>query len=43
METKKKLDMWTILSFTVLGLFALFLLYPLWGLLRQSVVSPKGK
>ena len=43
METKKKLDMWTILSFTVLGLFALFLLYPLWGLLRQSVVSPKGQ
>ena len=43
MGNKKKFDMWTVLSFTVLGLFVLFLLYPLWGLLRQAVVSPKGQ
>lgn len=43
MGTKKKVDMWTILSFSVLGLFVLFLLYPLWGLLRQAVLSPRGE
>ena len=35
--------MWTILSFSVLGLFGLFLLYPLWGLLRQAVLSSGGE
>ncbi|NMB20828.1 MAG: iron ABC transporter permease, partial [Firmicutes bacterium] len=42
MGNKKRIDMWTALSFTVLALFVLFLLYPLWGLLRQAVVGPRG-
>lgn len=35
--------MWTVVSLTLLGLFALFLLYPLWGLLRQSVLNAQGE
>ncbi|MDO4755750.1 MAG: iron ABC transporter permease [Parabacteroides sp.] len=35
---KKKWDIWKIISLSVLGLYALFLLYPLFELLKQSVV-----
>ena len=43
MGAKRRFDMWTVVSLTLLGLFALFLLYPLWGLLRQSVLNAQGE
>lgn len=38
MKKTKKLDMWTVLSFVILLCYAVFLLYPMLNLLRQSVV-----
>ena len=35
--TKKKFDIWTVISLAILGLYGLFLLYPLFRLLLESV------
>lgn len=43
MGAKRRFDIWTVVSLATLGFFALFLLYPLWGLLRQSVLNPQGQ
>ena len=42
MKKTKKLDMWTVLSFVILLCYAVFLLYPMLNLLRQSVVTIDG-
>ena len=42
MKKTKKLDMWTVLSFVILLCYAVFLLYPMLNLLRQSVVTTDG-
>ena len=42
MKKTKKLDMWTVLSFVILLCYAVFLLYPMLNLLRQSVVTTNG-
>lgn len=39
----KRRDMWLVLSFVLLGMFVLFLVYPLLGLMRQSVLNPQGQ
>ncbi len=39
---KKKLDMWSGVTVLFLVLFALFLIYPLLGILQQSVISKEG-
>ncbi len=36
---KKRMDIWTILSLTILALYALFLIYPLFRLLVESVTK----
>ncbi len=38
---QRKLDAWIIISLAALLLFTVFLLYPLFGILRQSVVDAK--
>jgi len=43
MQAKRRFDLWTVVSLVTLGFFVLFLLYPLWGLLRQSVFNAKGE
>ena len=37
MATKKKFEIWTVASLALLAMFAIFLLWPLVGLLKQSV------
>lgn len=39
MRTRKKFDVWTIVSLVLLALFALFLIYPLVNLLRESIFT----
>jgi len=39
---RRKFDMWSALTILFLGLFGLFLLYPLFGILKQSVMSDEG-
>lgn len=39
MRTRKKIDVWTFVSIGLLILFAVFLIYPLINLLRESVFS----
>ena len=36
-STKKKFDIWTVISLLILGLYGLFLLYPLFRLLLESI------
>lgn len=43
MEKTRRFDMWSVLSILLLGMFVLFLIYPMLGLLRQSVLNPQGK
>lgn len=38
---KKKMDVWSLVTLLVLGLYGLFLIYPLMNLLLQSVVDKK--
>ena len=38
----KKFELWTLISVLLLGTFILFLVYPMFGLLKQSVVTPEG-
>ena len=42
-RVKPKKDVWTIISLSILFLFALFMIYPLVMLLRNSAVDPSGK
>lgn len=43
MITKRKgLDVWSWMTIILLALFALFLVYPMLGILKQSVVAPDG-
>ncbi len=39
---QKKLDMWSGVTILFLVLFALFLIYPLFGILQQAVISKEG-
>lgn len=40
---KKKRDAWLIVSLVLLASFLLFLVYPMFGLLKQAVISPEGQ
>ena len=42
MKNRKKLDLWKGISIFLLGLFLLFLVYPMFGLLKQAVITPEG-
>ena len=43
MKTKKKFEVWTVVSLVLLASFLLFLVYPMFGLLKQSVITPEGQ
>ena len=38
----KKMEVWTVITFLFLGLFLLFLIYPMFGILRQAVLDVNG-
>ena len=40
---KKKFELWTVVSLVLLATFLLFLVYPMFGLLKQSVITPEGQ
>ena len=40
---KKKYEIWSVVTWVLLGLFALFLVYPLFGILKQSVFNSEGR
>jgi len=40
---KKKFELWTVVSLVLLALFLLFLVYPMFGLLKQSVMNEDGQ
>lgn len=40
---KKKFEVWTVVSVVLLAAFLLFLVYPMFGLLKQAVITPEGK
>jgi iron(III) transport system permease protein len=40
---KKKIELWTIVSIVLLATFLLFLVYPMVGLLKQSVIGTDGQ
>lgn len=42
MMKSKKFEIWSSISAVLLGLFVLFLLYPLLGILREALVSKNG-
>ena len=42
MAAKKKFELWTVVSIVMMLAFLLFLVYPMFGLLKQSVISPEG-
>ena len=42
MAGKKKFEVWTVISIVIMAAFLLFLVYPMFGLLKQSVISPEG-
>lgn len=39
----KQVDFWTIVSLALLALFGVFLIYPLWQVLKESVVNGEGE
>ena len=43
MVQKRKFEVWTVVSIVLLCLFLLFLVYPLFGLLQQSVFTEDGE
>ena len=43
MESKKKFELWTAVSIVMFLAFLLFLAYPMFGLLKQSIMSADGK
>jgi len=42
-KAKKKFDAWTVVSIALLCAFLLFLVYPMFGLLKQAVIGPDGE
>ena len=42
MTKKRKLEIWTVVSIVLLASFLFFLVYPMFGLLKESVISPEG-
>ncbi len=40
---KRKFELWTVVSLVLLALFLLFLVYPMFGLLKQSVMNEDGQ
>jgi len=40
---KRKLEIWTLFTFALLALFIVFLIYPLFGILQQSVIDENGR
>ena len=43
MTVKKKYEVWTFITWIFLALFGLFLIYPMFGILKQSVISSDGR
>ena len=43
MKTKKKFEIWTVVSLVLMASFLLFLVYPMFGLLKQAVITPEGQ
>ena len=43
MKSPRKLDAWQVISFVILGLYALFLVLPLLQLLVSSVINDEGQ
>ena len=43
MKATRKMDAWQIISFVILGLYALFLVLPLFQLLVSSVINDEGQ
>ena len=41
MKKKRKFDFWVIASLVILGLYLLFMVYPLFKIVRQSVLDEK--
>ena len=39
---KRKFEVWSVITWVFLALFALFLVYPMYGILKQSVISKEG-
>lgn len=42
-KSKQKFEVWTVISLVLLASFLLFLVYPMFGLLKQAVISPEGE
>ena len=40
---KRKFELWTVVSIVLLTVFLVFLVYPMFGLLKQSVITPEGE
>nr|MBR4279890.1 iron ABC transporter permease [Clostridia bacterium] len=43
MINKRKMDVWQVISFVILALYALFLVWPMVSLLRSSVINEEGQ
>ena len=43
MKKHKRLEIWTFVTIGFFILFAIFLVYPMYGILKESVVTPEGK
>ncbi len=43
MKAARKMDVWQIISFGILILYALFLIWPMFSLLRSSVINDNGR
>lgn len=43
MSRKKRADVWQAISFSILALYALFLVLPMFSLLRNAVIGPDGQ
>ncbi len=43
MARKKLFDIWTVLYIAIFAVYALFLLYPMYSILRNSVIGENGK
>ena len=39
---KRKFEVWSVITWIFLGLFALFLVYPMFGILKQSIINSEG-
>ena len=43
MIKNRKMDVWQVISFVILALYALFLIWPMLSLLRSSVINDEGQ